>query len=112
MWVLFFSDKLPASAGVKSEQQKKRSNMEIQPSTDELTSSTPKQHMVTLDGSNLTIEDLVLLEKEQTFIEIAEHAWESIQQGRKVVDNVLQGDKKVYGINTGFGSFANVKIEE
>lgn len=33
-----------------------------------------------------------------------------VREGRKVVDDIVSSEKVVYGINTGFGNFANVAI--
>jgi histidine ammonia-lyase len=64
-----------------------------------------------LDGKTLSVAKLMLLDDLTTRVELTAEAWELVRKGREVVDNIVKGDKKVYGINTGFGSFANVKIE-
>jgi histidine ammonia-lyase len=43
-------------------------------------------------------------------VELTEECWESVRKGREVVEKMLKLDKPVYGLNTGFGSFATVKI--
>ncbi|MCL2556303.1 MAG: histidine ammonia-lyase [Firmicutes bacterium] len=44
--------------------------------------------------------------------ELEKDAVLKIKAARKVVDNVINSDKAVYGINTGFGKFANVSISK
>lgn len=43
-------------------------------------------------------------------IKIADESWAKLQETRKVVDELSAKDDPVYGINTGFGRFSNVKI--
>lgn len=43
-------------------------------------------------------------------IKIADESWAKLQETRKVVDDLSAKDDPVYGINTGFGRFSNVKI--
>ncbi len=37
--------------------------------------------------------------------------WPAIERARQIVDNVVHNDQAVYGINTGFGKLASVKID-
>src|SRR5262245_1271066 len=43
-------------------------------------------------------------------LELAPALRRRIAAGRKVVEEVLRGGRTVYGVNTGFGKLANVKI--
>jgi histidine ammonia-lyase len=44
-------------------------------------------------------------------IELTEDAWEKVDKSRQVIDNMMKDPSKVvYGVTTGFGSFANVSI--
>jgi len=67
---------------------------------------------VILDGENLSVEDFMSLESPSVKVSLSQEAWQRVHEGRKVVDEVLTSDKKVYGINTGFGHFANVAIDK
>src|ERR1700730_12327621 len=66
--------------------------------------------MVLLDGSSLTIEQLLKIADEQEPVALAEAARDRVRASRAVVDRRAQGEEPSYGINTGFGSFAEVKI--
>ena len=44
-------------------------------------------------------------------LEISEDAINKISTNRAYLDNILQKGETYYGINTGFGSLCNVKIE-
>jgi histidine ammonia-lyase len=39
-------------------------------------------------------------------------AWQAVKQGRQIVEDVMERKEVAYGINTGFGNFANVVIPE
>ena len=66
--------------------------------------------MVQLTGSSLTIEDLVAIADRGEAVRIAPEAAARVGAARAVVDDQARGDALVYGINTGFGSLAEVKI--
>jgi histidine ammonia-lyase len=66
--------------------------------------------MISLDGSSLTLEQLTAIACDFAPVAIAAAALERVHASRAVVDRFAQGDAPVYGINTGFGSFAEVRI--
>ena len=66
--------------------------------------------MVLLDGSSLTIEQLLAIADRGETVALAEPARDRVRASRAVVDRRAGGDEPAYGINTGFGSFADVKI--
>jgi histidine ammonia-lyase len=66
--------------------------------------------MIHLDGHSLTLDALVAIADGREPVAVAPAAATRIRAARAVVDRRAQGDEPVYGINTGFGSFAEVKI--
>ena len=66
--------------------------------------------MVFLDGSTLTIEQLLAVADRGEAIALTDTARARVRASRAVVDRRARGDEPAYGINTGFGSFADVKI--
>jgi histidine ammonia-lyase len=66
--------------------------------------------MVLLDGNSLTLDALVAIASHGERVGIAPAAIDRVRASRAVVDRCAQGEAAVYGINTGFGSFAEVKI--
>ena len=69
--------------------------------------------MILLDGSTLTIEHLLAIAdrgEPVMHIEGADAARACVRASRLVIDRRARGDEPAYGINTGFGSFAEVKI--
>jgi histidine ammonia-lyase len=66
--------------------------------------------MILLDGSSLTIEQLLDIADRGATVALAEPARARVLAARAVVERRAQGIEPAYGINTGFGSFADVKI--
>jgi histidine ammonia-lyase len=66
--------------------------------------------MILLTGSSLTIDQLVAIADAGERVGIAPEAADRVRAARRVVDDKARGDEAVYGVNTGFGSFAEVKI--
>src|SRR5687768_3908823 len=67
--------------------------------------------MISLNGNDLTLDDLVAIADEGAEVSIADDARERVAAARHVVDTRAEGDAPVYGINTGFGSFAETRID-
>lgn len=71
----------------------------------------PKDAGVLLDGTRLTIEDLVAIAREGRRVAVAPKAWKAVEASRAVVDRLVAKGEVAYGITTGFGEFAHVTIE-
>ena len=66
--------------------------------------------MIHLDGSSLTLDDLVAIAHDDAPVALADAARARVRAARAVVDAAAQRDTPTYGINTGFGNFADVRI--
>jgi len=66
--------------------------------------------MITLDGQNLSLPDLLAIADDFAPVALAPAARGAVDAARAVVERHAGGDAAVYGINTGFGSLAEVKI--
>src|SRR6266550_8709096 len=66
--------------------------------------------MIFLDGSSLTLDQLLAVADRGEPVALTDAARERVTASRAVVDARARGDEPAYGINTGFGSFADVKI--
>jgi histidine ammonia-lyase len=66
--------------------------------------------MVYLDGSSLTLDALERVARGREPLGLADDARGLVRAARALVDHHAAGDAPVYGINTGFGSLAEVKI--
>ena len=69
-------------------------------------------NMITLDGSALTLEDVVAVAKNFDQVQIADSAWERMDRSRRQVDEALAGTNPVYALNTGVGLLANIRLDE
>jgi histidine ammonia-lyase len=67
--------------------------------------------MILLDGERLTLEELVEIADAGVEVAVAPAARARVSAARTVVDARAEGDEPVYGVNTGFGSFAETRIE-
>ena len=67
--------------------------------------------MVILDGEHLTLEQLLQIADSDVEVGIAPAARARVAAARAVVDDKAAGDAPVYGVNTGFGSFAETRID-
>jgi histidine ammonia-lyase len=64
-----------------------------------------------IKGSDFTPEDLVMLSQGNIKIDLDNDAWKRVQECRDVIEEIITSKKVVYGVNTGFGNFANVTID-
>jgi len=67
-----------------------------------------KDNKFYLDGQTLTTLELDSIIKNNQQIDLTEEAWAKVKKSREAIYNMLSDNKKiVYGINTGFGNFAD-----
>jgi histidine ammonia-lyase len=63
-----------------------------------------------LSGQALTIEEIASVATNGCKVTVADEAWPKIKASRKVVESVIERGETAYGINTGFGKLADVRI--
>ena len=67
--------------------------------------------IISLDGTSLTIEDLERVVFDTAIgVDVAPDARERVRASRAAVDRWIDEGRVIYGMNTGFGEFANVAI--
>ncbi len=66
---------------------------------------------VVLDGSSLTLEQVEAV-AEGAACRLAPAARRRVQAARRVVERALRSGKQIYGVNTGFGQLAQVRIPD
>ncbi|GGP07366.1 histidine ammonia-lyase [Oceanobacillus neutriphilus] len=68
--------------------------------------------MIELTGHSLTINQLkrILIDKEK--VSISEKSMQKVRESRYAVENIVANKETVYGINTGFGKFSDVIIDQ
>ena len=67
---------------------------------------------VILDGNSLSLEDLVNVSRRGWKVALSEKAAEKVKKSRAIVEDIVENNKVVYGITTGFGKFADVSISK
>ncbi|AKA70775.1 histidine ammonia-lyase [Clostridium scatologenes] len=65
---------------------------------------------VNLKGEGLTLEDIINVAYNDYKVCLTEEAREKVKKSRAIVDDIVDKDKIVYGITTGFGKFSDVTI--
>jgi histidine ammonia-lyase len=65
---------------------------------------------VLIDGDTLRLEDVLQVARDEAVVELSPEALERVKAARALVDKVAAGDAPAYGINTGFGTLAEVRI--
>lgn len=64
-----------------------------------------------LDGRSLSLPDLVAVARDGAEVSLAPAARAAMGRTRAWVESVLATDRPIYGVNTGFGSLARVRID-
>lgn len=67
---------------------------------------------VVLDGESLTPEQVARVAAREARVELKARLVPRLRQSRKVIDRVVQSGATVYGVNTGFGHLASVRIDD
>ncbi|MBG0783932.1 MAG: histidine ammonia-lyase [Anaerolineaceae bacterium] len=65
---------------------------------------------VIIDGDHLTIEEIVAVARHNTSVVLAPIAKEAVERAHGWVEQIVAKGDPVYGINTGFGIFADQRI--
>ncbi|MDD7761167.1 MAG: histidine ammonia-lyase [Firmicutes bacterium] len=67
---------------------------------------------IILNGSDLSLEDLIAVARFNAPVELSKEAEEKINSSRALVDKFVEEERVIYGITTGFGKFSEVHIPE
>ncbi|HAM80774.1 histidine ammonia-lyase [Ornithinibacillus bavariensis] len=68
--------------------------------------------MVVLTGNSLTLEDIKRVVMEHESVTLCDIQRKKIELNRQTVEEMLNEKRVMYGINTGFGKFSDVLIED
>ena len=66
--------------------------------------------MVSIEGRLLSIDDVVQVARKQEVASLSEEGRAAVAKSRETLENLLKKQSPVYGINTGFGIFAERRI--
>ena len=67
--------------------------------------------MLELDGQRLTLEEVAAVALGDESVSPARAALERMERAREVVERIVESGRAIYGVNTGFGRLADVRIE-
>jgi histidine ammonia-lyase len=65
---------------------------------------------VTLDGHSLSIAEVVAVARGNAPVALDARALDGVKESRQAVERALAAGKTIYGVNTGFGKLAHVRI--
>ncbi|NOX88528.1 MAG: histidine ammonia-lyase [Calditrichaeota bacterium] len=64
-----------------------------------------------IGGNDLTFEDLRFFLEEKPQVELNGEAQNRVRQSRRIIEDIVNENRVVYGVTTGFGKFADVRIK-
>ncbi len=67
--------------------------------------------MIIIDGENLTPEKVMAVARDLEEVSLSGEALLKVQKSRQSLMNLVNSGRKIYGVNTGFGSLLNVAIK-
>jgi histidine ammonia-lyase len=67
---------------------------------------------ILLDGDTLSLEAIADVAHRRVEVGLSPEGRQRVERARAVVERVAEGDTAVYGINTGFGTLAEVRIDK
>src|SRR5260370_40947207 len=70
------------------------------------------QERIVIDGETLKLEEILPVASGDAQIELCSLAVERVKRSGAMVDAISEGDQPVYGINTGFGTLAEVQVDK
>src|SRR5256714_1228164 len=65
---------------------------------------------VTLDGRSLTIADVIAVARRNVSVALDQKMLQAVGESRKMVEAAVTRGQTIYGVNTGFGKLAHVRI--
>lgn len=63
-----------------------------------------------INENDLTQSDIVYFLENNPPVDISDSIIQKIEQSREIITEIVNSDKTIYGVNTGFGKFSDVKI--
>lgn len=68
------------------------------------------QKNLKIDGRSLTLDQIEFFINENPVVSLTAESKNKVNKARALIDKWVETDKVIYGVTTGFGEFANVKI--
>ena len=67
---------------------------------------------VVLTGNDLSLDELIAVARYNCVAELSEDTIKNIEDSRKIIDDIVENEKVIYGVTTGFGEFSKVGISK
>ena len=67
---------------------------------------------VILTGNDLTLDELIAVARYNCKATLSDNTIKNIQDSRKIIDDIVENERVIYGVTTGFGEFCNVSISK
>ena len=67
---------------------------------------------IEINGNNLTLDTIEEIFQENLSIKLSDAAVSQIKKSREIIEDIIQSGSIVYGVNTGFGKFSDVRISD
>lgn len=67
---------------------------------------------IEINGNNLTLDTIEEIFQENLSIKLSDSAINQIKKSREIIEHIIQSGSVVYGVNTGFGKFSDVRISD
>lgn len=67
---------------------------------------------IVINGNDLTLNDIIDVARNGIQIELDDNAKIKVKKSRKIIEDIVEKDKVVYGVTTGFGKFSDVSISQ
>src|ERR1700730_11807997 len=64
-----------------------------------------------LNGQPRSLKEIAAVARGRESVNVADSAQVRLRPSRKIIDDIVARDAVVYGVNTGFGKLADVRIE-
>jgi len=68
--------------------------------------------MIKLEGHNLSIKDVVFIARNMENVALSDKAVEAMLKSRAFVEDIIEKETSIYGINTGFGPLSRTRISK
>ncbi len=66
--------------------------------------------VIRINGNDLTLDEIVMVARQGYKVELTKEAEERVIKSRNIVDEIVDNNRVIYGITTGFGKFSDVTI--
>ncbi len=70
------------------------------------------ENVITISGDDWNLDTVKKILYDRVHLELDSGSLRRVRENRKVIDDIVASDRVVYGVNTGFGKFSDVRIKK